>query len=384
MANKRIREKQEKKREQQRLAQQREDLKRQIDKAHEEALVQNDIFDREQLYNKIGQEMKEIKGAQEWQSIVDDAHQEALLEDASRTKQSEYYEAKEAARKNIYTPEQIDALHSEALIENKARDAVDTATYYTNTAEDAHTYLNKMARNSEISVDELNMAHSHLTKNVDDYFVPEIPKTVKVSSKRVNLKAGDKTYKLKGDIQNPNVRKVDGAKLNPKYFGGEVANPKYVEKYGLPNAEDVIKGTDDLGNTHLKKALNGRNLNALFNLGLSIVDYKDARASGDGVIKAGAKAGAQFVAGEMLGMWMMPVALAKSVPTLAIKGIETTQSITRNMNSSSRIQTFGEAEFHDTQQLATMRQAGMELAKMSQYNLQQSIMGNEAQYMHRL
>ena len=58
--------------------------------------------------------------------------------------------------------------------------------------------------------------------------------------------------------------------------------------------------------------------------------------------------------------------------------------MTRQMNSVQRIQTFGEAEFMDTQQLATMRQAGMELAKMSQYNLQQSMMGNEAQYMHRI
>lgn len=146
----------------------------------------------------------------------------------------------------------------------------------------------------------------------------------------------------------------------------------------------INEGTDDLAKSHLKKALSGRNLNALMNLGFAMNDYHEARNAGDGVLKAGVKAGAQFVAGEALGMWMMPVMMAKSVPTLAISAVETAQTVTRKMNSINRTQVFGEAQFQDTQQLATMRQAGMEMAKMSQYNLQQAIMGNEAQYMHRL
>lgn len=148
--------------------------------------------------------------------------------------------------------------------------------------------------------------------------------------------------------------------------------------------EEVAEGVSDVGNPYLKQVFSGRNLNALLNLGFAVSDYNEARNAGDGVLKAGVKAGAQFVAGEMMGMAFMPVMLAKQVPTLAISAIETTQNVTRKMNSVSRIQTFGEAQFQDTQQLATMRQAGMELAKMSQYNLQQSIMGNEAQYMHKL
>lgn len=142
-------------------------------------------------------------------------------------------------------------------------------------------------------------------------------------------------------------------------------------------SEEVAEGAVDVGNPYLKQVFSGRNLGAVLNLGFAISDYNQARNAGDGVIKAGAKAGAQFVAGEMLGGWMMPVMLAKQVPTMAISAIEGTQKITRQMNSTGRIQTFGEAEFRDTKQLATMRQAGMELAKMSQYNLQQSIMGNE-------
>lgn len=157
-----------------------------------------------------------------------------------------------------------------------------------------------------------------------------------------------------------------------------------ISAYNRTTNTMINEGTDNLAKSHLKKALSGRNLNALLNIGFAMNDFHEARNAGDGVLKAGVKAGAQFVAGEALGMWMMPVMMAKSVPTLAISAVETAQTVTRKMNSINRTQVFGEAQFQDTQQLATMRQAGMEMAKMSQYNLQQAIMGNEAQYMHRL
>lgn len=150
-------------------------------------------------------------------------------------------------------------------------------------------------------------------------------------------------------------------------------------------AEEIgEEGAEKLGKSYLKKALNLRTLNAGVNLVMTAADYKEARNAGDGVLKAGVKAGAQFVIGEALGAWMLPISLAKAAPGAIISGIETAQSVTRTMNSTSRLQAFGQAQFQDTQQLATMRQAGMEMAKMSQYNLQQSIMGNEAQYLHRL
>lgn len=80
----------------------------------------------------------------------------------------------------------------------------------------------------------------------------------------------------------------------------------------------------------------------------------------------------------------MATMLAKSVPTIAVSAIEGLNTMSRTMNSMQRRQLFGESQFMDTQQLATMRQSGMELAKMSQYNLQQSLMGNEAEHLHRL
>lgn len=186
-------------------------------------------------------------------------------------------------------------------------------------------------------------------------------------------------------LDREKIGRINGAavSLNERLFPNSTEKLKELTLNNTIN-KSIQEGAEDVGNQYLKRALSGRSINALMNLGFAVSDYNESRNSGDGVLKAGAKAGTLFVAGEMLGGWMMPVMLAKQLPTLAVSGIEATQNITRKMNSTARIQTFGEAQFQDTRQLATMRQAGMELAKMSQYNLQQSIMGNEAQYMHRL
>ena len=143
------------------------------------------------------------------------------------------------------------------------------------------------------------------------------------------------------------------------------------------------EGIEELGESNLKKIFNKRAMGVVFSGAFAISDYKTAREEGNGVARSVLKAGVQFAEGEILGMAMIPIGLAKAAPMMAIKGVETAQTMTRQMNSVQRLQTFGNTTFQDTQQLATMRQSGMELAKMSQYNLQQSIMGNEAQYMHR-
>ena len=86
----------------------------------------------------------------------------------------------------------------------------------------------------------------------------------------------------------------------------------------------------------------------------------------------------------MLG-WKGQLALmaVKAIPGAVVKGADMLYKENRRMNSAANQQAFGGAQFQDTQQLATMRQSGMEMAKMSQYNLQQTLMGNEATYLHR-
>lgn len=234
---------------------------------------------------------------------------------------------------------------------------------------EAHAYLNKLNRNGVFdNQEDFLTAKARLTEKYNN-------KTTRSVLNRPNTAEG--VNRLKGKSLKFHTTKN-------AYGISSKANGEIVGTVYDTTSRTVAEGAEDVGNQYLKRALSGRSINALMNLGFAVSDYNESRNSGDSVLKAGAKAGTLFVAGEMLGGWMMPVMLAKQLPTLAVSGIEATQNITRKMNSTARIQTFGEAQFQDTQQLATMRQAGMELAKMSQYNLQQSIMGNEAQYMHRL
>lgn len=378
MANKRQRMKKEKQKKQQQLQREAEaqldELQNRINKynarqADLEDVFNSDEFNTMDLHNQMKKQIEQINASKYQREQIEKVQKATINQEKRKA-------AEDVAK--------MDALHGEALKENRIRDIVSDAVNNNPNINEAQTYLNRVANKKEITVDELHEAKRFLRDNVDDYYIPE---TIIEPPKKLNLKRGENTYRGSIDTEGMSSRSFgvrgDKVKINEDYFKPrEVRNPALGPAEEV--VEDMVRGSDNLGKNHLKKALSGRNLNALVNLGFSIVDYKDARASGDGVLKAGAKAGAQFVAGEMLGFWMMPVALAKSAPTMAVKAFETTQSITRNMNSATRLQTFGEAQFHDTQQLATMRQAGMELAKMSQYNLQQAIMGNEAQYMHKL
>lgn len=143
------------------------------------------------------------------------------------------------------------------------------------------------------------------------------------------------------------------------------------------------KAVEEAAKKNLKKSTM-RNLGHVMNVGFAISDYRDAREAGHGVGGSVVRAGVEFAKGELLGGWYIAAMLAKSAPTIAVSTMEGLNTMSRSMNSVQRRQVFGDAQFQDTQQLATMRQSGMELAKMSQYNLQQALMGNEAEYMHKL
>lgn len=374
------------------------------------------------LKQEQSRQVKEQRALDAWQEIVDEAHAEAILEDNIRTvddiinkayssneellndisyktddtfiKESRYNTELElkAQQEKFYADNidvdvrAMDAMHEEALKINQKFDAdkvikqkeearnsringiIDDAFGHSSSGE-AHAYLNKLNRNGVFdNQEDFLTAKARLTEKYNN-------KTTRSVLNRPNTAEG--VNRLKGKSLKFHTTKN-------AYGISSKANGEIVGTVYDTTSRTVAEGAEDVGNQYLKRALSGRSINALMNLGFAVSDYNESRNSGDSVLKAGAKAGTLFVAGEMLGGWMMPVMLAKQLPTLAVSGIEATQNITRKMNSTARIQTFGEAQFQDTQQLATMRQAGMELAKMSQYNLQQSIMGNEAQYMHRL
>lgn len=111
-------------------------------------------------------------------------------------------------------------------------------------------------------------------------------------------------------------------------------------------------------------------------------DYNDSRNNGRSRLASVAKAGTEFALGEVLGFWgYTAYNLAKTVPSAVVGGVEGMAKMQRSMNKTSRQKPFGNAYFNDHSQAMTMRQAGMQMAQASRYNLQQAILGNEAQYL---
>ena len=282
---------------------------------------------------------------------------------------------REAAKQQAFA-ERIESVITDPMYE-KIQDILkgtDAKTF-----DEARTAINRHSR--KVSKEDPSDLLRFLKENEDIVFGPHID----FDTINKEVKAGTfspTNSETTSTTKNKNTGESNSSKKRKQK--AQVAQEATEEAAEKATKEAVKEGIDELGPSNLKKIFNSRVWNAGLNMALAVSDYKDARDSGKGVVSSVAKAGALFAAGEVLQGAMFPVMLAGAIPKMAVGAIETTQKMTRQMNNMQRIQTFGESYFQDTQQLATMRQAGMELAKMSQYNLQQSIMGNEAQYMHKL
>ena len=144
------------------------------------------------------------------------------------------------------------------------------------------------------------------------------------------------------------------------------------------NLDAQIKGWSGKGLT-LKNAVT-----VGFSAKAAVDKYKEARAEGKSAGSAAIRAGASAVAAEVLGPLGSTALMAAQVaPKIAVEGANALYSEYRRMNSASNFVPLGGVNFQDSQELATMRQSGMELAKMAQYNLEQSLMGAEAKHLHR-
>lgn len=282
---------------------------------------------------------------------------------------------REAAKQQAFA-ERIESVITDPMYE-KIQDILkgtDAKTF-----DEARTAINRHSR--KVSKEDPSDLLRFLKENEDIVFGPHID----FDTINKEVKAGTfspTNSETTSTTKNKNTGESNSSKKRKQK--AQVAQEATEEAAEKATKEAVKEGIDELGPSNLKKIFNKRVLNVGLNMAFAVSDYKDARDSGKGVVGSAVKAGALFAAGEVLQGAMLPVMLAGSIPKMAVGAIETTQRMTRQMNNMQRIQTFGESYFQDTQQLATMRQAGMELAKMSQYNLQQSIMGNEAQYMHKL
>ena len=279
---------------------------------------------------------------------------------------------REAAKQQAFA-ERIESVITDPMYE-KIQDILkgtDAKTF-----DEARTAINRHSR--KVSKEDPSDLLRFLKENEDIVFGPHID----FDTINKEVKAG--TFSPTNSETTSTTKNKNTGESNSSKKRKQKAQEATEEAAEKATKKTVKEGIDELGSSNLKKIFNKRVFDIGLNAAFAISDYKDARDSGKGVVGSAVKAGALFAAGEVLQGAMFPVMLASSIPKMAVGAIETTQKMTRQMNNMQRIQTFGESYFQDTQQLATMRQAGMELAKMSQYNLQQSIMGNEAQYMHKL
>ena len=153
--------------------------------------------------------------------------------------------------------------------------------------------------------------------------------------------------------------------------------------------EFAIKNSNKVLDSRIKGLMGkGMNLNKAITMGtaaMTAIDkYKESKAEGKSTTSSLIRAGGAAVVGEILGPGgFIALTAAQTIPKAVIGGADALYKEHRRMNSASNFVPLGGVNFQDSQELATMRQSGMELAKMSQYNLEQSLMGAEAKHLHR-
>lgn len=135
--------------------------------------------------------------------------------------------------------------------------------------------------------------------------------------------------------------------------------------------------------TLLKAALNNKiktGMNAFF-VYQGISDYNENRNEGDDVIVSASKAAVSTA----LGFANPALFAALTVSDIAKPAFEFLNGERQQMRqiSVNNLIPFSGSSFMDNKNYATMRQAGMAQAKKSEFTLQQSMMGNEARYLHR-
>lgn len=140
------------------------------------------------------------------------------------------------------------------------------------------------------------------------------------------------------------------------------------------------------------KALNGTGVNKaiarkmwqnkgiVVDLGVGIYSYNQTRSKGGsveaGLAQASSDALIPLIAGPIKYLGIM---IAGNLPDMALDAYEKSAQYGRSIARSSNL-TFSNAQFQDNEQIATMRQAGMQLAEESQFNMKNAMLGNEAKY----
>lgn len=256
-------------------------------------------------------------------------------------------------------------------------------------------FVSKTFKGKASSTEDVASYMSNMTKYLDITSEDEMYKTIQ----GVVEKKGDLLGKL-GEIERKATQKeIDYNKAVPNKSKTKVEQiEEKIKKKSEKKAQKIQKKANDKATKALRKAtgteggtisdfIKGSGANKL-GVGISVIsaisDYKTGRDEGKTVLGSAADAGIAFATGELLGLpGMLTLGAIKGATSLGIKATKYAVESSRSMNNIQRFSPFADAQFQDTQQLATMRQSGMELAKMSQYNLQQTLMGTEARHLHR-
>ena len=122
----------------------------------------------------------------------------------------------------------------------------------------------------------------------------------------------------------------------------------------------------------------------VFTGGLLLNDYSSRRDEGDSVLSAAFGAAAQQGLAMATGFkGYMAFELLRNSGVI-VDALESLSAQRRAYYANEQYQApFRTNTFVDNEQLYTMRQAGMELAKQAKYKQVATMMGNEARYMHR-
>jgi hypothetical protein len=139
-----------------------------------------------------------------------------------------------------------------------------------------------------------------------------------------------------------------------------------------------------IGSKTLGKALSGGTMLSFgMDAFVGMSTYNQSKAEGDGKVTSVAKAAGEiFMAHTLSFGGYIGLQALTAAPKWGVQGYENLAKMSRTMTNQGKNMPFANANFIDSQQAYTMRQAGMKLAKASKYNQQQSMLGNEAQYLH--
>lgn len=144
----------------------------------------------------------------------------------------------------------------------------------------------------------------------------------------------------------------------------------------------------NVGNVIKKKSgLGAIGAGTIFSVGMDlhygISGYRDAREQGHGAMGSAVRGVSTSLMSNIVGFKAyMGAQAVMGAPKLAVKGVTKLDQMSRQMSRQHMNRPFDNATFADSKQAYTMRQAGMQLAKASKHNLQQGMMGNEANMMH--